>query len=809
MVLKVFGKVVSELLEKPKEPTESKTVTPSLQERKKDEQAKASESKVIAELRSALLAKQDNLLRAWRIYFDQDGDLCCSFRELCAGCAACNFKGDVVEFINPGVAAALTFSRVAPALCTLLERFRVWVKSSWDGPGEMFEAIDSNNSNHLSYEEFKDAVERAGFVGAVPGATMKELFEGFDLDNEGFISKDEVAIAESDENERRTWMRQIRHEKEQVLRRELAKLADSACGPENAKLQSMHRLADRAWLLDQLPKVPRLEANRRKEKIAMEERQREDCLALFHQHLVAAYGCVVRAWRRALDPNATFEVSKAQILRYCRCIDFRGSSRSLWAALDQDCDGFVRLQELDPHACDVLAFLANWAQKELGGCARLWDILAHENKGNADHRLHYRANKVTNRPGALAFALDAIGYPHASDTKHMHLLTMGLDHDGCGFVGPADFAWLESWDTPPWLGATPDYDGLDKLRKILVKKYGHLLKAWRTLMDTRRENRVSWESFFEVFPSQLKPQFAGVWRALDSNLDGWVTLAELDPVSHEMVYGFKMWVDTHFGSSRIAFDAIDGDGSGEVTLSELKRACRRLKWEGDVTLLFCCLDSVPYPIGMNKKQIAISRSQIGIYPKDVEFLDSYKSENADFSGSCPVKRRNVAGAESASESGSFQWGSRPTSQGGSRPASQGGSRPPQGGSRPTSQGGSRPVSQSGSRPVSQSGSRPVSQKSGSRPASQSGHRSSNTLGGSHPQSFGGGWPSSQELHSAFVIPDVKNRRGGDAKDVSQDVSMRSVGSTSTLHTRSGGLARTCSAGALRRRPLHQPLGACW
>merc|ERR1719316_1291500 len=82
-----------------------------------------------------------------------------------------------------------------------------------------------------------------------------------------------------------------------------------------------------------------------------------------------------------------------------------------------------------------------------------------------------------------------------------------------------------------------------------------------------------------------------------------------------MLLHFKAWADKSFGSANNAFEAIDGDASGEVSLVELKRVCRRLKWDGDVVLLFNCL--------VKKERFNANNFEGELKSSEMVFLDFY------------------------------------------------------------------------------------------------------------------------------------------------------------------------------------------
>jgi len=53
---------------------------------------------------------------------------------------------------------------------------------------------------------------------------------------------------------------------------------------------------------------------------------------------------------------------------------------------------------------------------------------------------------------------------------------------------------------------------------------------------------------------------------------------------------FKTWMQSHFGTVKFGFRTMDSDGSGTLSYGELKRNCRKLRWDGDVKHVFNCLN---------------------------------------------------------------------------------------------------------------------------------------------------------------------------------------------------------------------------
>jgi hypothetical protein len=59
-----------------------------------------------------------------------------------------------------------------------------------------------------------------------------------------------------------------------------------------------------------------------------------------------------------------------------------------------------------------------------------------------------------------------------------------------------------------------------------------------------------------------------MWRAVDRNLSGWVSLREFDQRAFELLGGLRCWSLSIFGSVENMFNAIDSNGGGDVTWKE-------------------------------------------------------------------------------------------------------------------------------------------------------------------------------------------------------------------------------------------------
>lgn len=111
----------------------------------------------------------------------------------------------------------------------------------------------------------------------------------------------------------------------------------------------------------------------------------------------------------------------------------------------------------------------------------------------------------------------------------------------------------------------------------------------------------------------------GAWRAYDEKLSGRLSLKEFDRDSFELLNSLRVWVQMHYGSVKLAFQALSKDANGELPCTEFKRALQRLHWQGDLRTVLTMVDS--------RKDFAAPKRTIAC--RDLEFLDHWLPQVKD------------------------------------------------------------------------------------------------------------------------------------------------------------------------------------
>merc|ERR1719353_1591103 len=133
----------------------------------------------------------------------------------------------------------------------------------------------------------------------------------------------------------------------------------------------------------------------------------------------------------------------------------------------------------------------------------------------------------------------------------------------------------------------------EEFKGVLTRKYGNLLRAWTMGLDSDGSGKLSFVEFcnsarLEGFAGNLK----SLWKEMDADGEGFVTLEEFAPEIAKLVTGFKTFLrEKHEGSLCKAWKrSLDLDKSGSISQEELVAAMAKLGWEGDAARVYKLLD---------------------------------------------------------------------------------------------------------------------------------------------------------------------------------------------------------------------------
>ncbi|CAE7160201.1 unnamed protein product, partial [Symbiodinium pilosum] len=123
------------------------------------------------------------------------------------------------------------------------------------------------------------------------------------------------------------------------------------------------------------------------------------------------------------------------------------------------------------------------------------------------------------------------------------------------------------------------------------RKYSNLARCWRLLLDTGGLGRVSFVPFCRAARSMGFTHISTLWKQLDTNNSGFITLESWDPTSYKSLMLFRRICLREFGGLREAFKfGLDRTGSGTCTKKEFRQFLQEFEFGGDPGALWAALD---------------------------------------------------------------------------------------------------------------------------------------------------------------------------------------------------------------------------
>jgi len=460
-----------------------------------------------------------------------------------------------------------------------------------DDVSALFKAIDADKSNEVSLEEI-DSAEAALWQHFVSWST--QTFTGA-IDMMAKVSGSRSAEELSEHMfctsiQRMGWL----GEHEQLLFSVL-----------DLKGQGKIALADLEWVdAERRRRIRKLEAKRRAySENTWRDRQKHKAKSLtskFRVHLLRRHGSYLRAWRNALSPNDAVTLNKNQFMKACAKMGCQANSTLIWQTLDVDSTATISLDKLDLRSAELLANFHKFIMDRFGSAIAAFGAID-------------RANTKQVRVTEFEKVLQQLGFSRSQ--REIRELFAGLDKDDNKSITVHDMVFLDKWRVQPVLLASPNPIAMNEVKKLLLDKCGSYLKAWRQILDKDSSNRCSLTEFVGACQRlRYSGDILGAWRALDADLSGYITLAEIDLADHKYLLSFKQWADEEFGSTTNVFDLIEKDDEGIVTEDEFRHFLYRNGYSNSPGALFRALDC----------------NRGGTLSLDeVAFLDDWEPENDD------------------------------------------------------------------------------------------------------------------------------------------------------------------------------------
>eukprot|EP00929_Paragymnodinium_shiwhaense_P000990 TRINITY_DN101202_c0_g1_i1.p1 TRINITY_DN101202_c0_g1~~TRINITY_DN101202_c0_g1_i1.p1 ORF type:complete len:1299 (-),score=417.75 TRINITY_DN101202_c0_g1_i1:63-3959(-) len=161
-----------------------------------------------------------------------------------------------------------------------------------------------------------------------------------------------------------------------------------------------------------------------------------------------------------------------------------------------------------------------------------------------------------------------------------------MDIDSDGYITFRDFKTVL---------ADPVIKQLDVLKTLCITRYGSLPTAWKNVFDEKHMGFVTFADFCKAATTlRFEGDRRAVWKYIDHEKTGRITLKDFDPHTGEMLESFRKMILEKYNSYVRFWQVLDPDDNGSAQEEDLDHACVQLGWTGDVDKLFQHLTKGPH-----------------------------------------------------------------------------------------------------------------------------------------------------------------------------------------------------------------------
>jgi Ca2+-binding EF-hand superfamily protein len=557
-------------------------------------------SKCLSEFKRQLITKYGSIANAWKFGLDTSGDDKLSFQEFCMACRANDYRGNLKglwEELDDDGSGVVTLKELDPKAFEALDGFKSMLREKFDNMLVAWKnGLDSDGDERLTHSEFCKRVKEMGFKG-----DPKYLWKLIVPLGHHYMQMEDLDPKAAECN----------------LRGDFRMLSANGKPPGSPLDMSFHER--QAYCFNQMwrsviskDKIQAMkELNEAKEKADLSA----STLAGFRQLLMHRYGTVYRAWRLALDRSGDGKLSFVEFTSACRAIGFSGNIKKLWNELDDDGSGVISLAEVDPpvHAL-IESFWELMNEKFEGNMVKAWRTwfdLDKNNRLDPDEwveklsglgypkgdakRLFKQFQKEYGKPylslddiSEKAQAAIARGDEDMTTDQQVDRKTlMQMD-----FITRQSMHGKQQWVeklAAKQKKSVVDYQK-DKMKKnkgaqtlsqfkhLLIMRFGSMLVAWRKALDTSGDGKLSFQEFTKACRALgYAGNIAALWKELDDDDSGVITLRELDEQAFKQLEAFYECIENSYGDIYTAWiKCIEPECTGQVEVTTFEKRIVKL-----------------------------------------------------------------------------------------------------------------------------------------------------------------------------------------------------------------------------------------
>eukprot|EP00391_Amoebophrya_sp_Ameob2_P011326 CAMPEP_0178982828 /NCGR_PEP_ID=MMETSP0795-20121207/714_1 /TAXON_ID=88552 /ORGANISM="Amoebophrya sp., Strain Ameob2" /LENGTH=1810 /DNA_ID=CAMNT_0020673519 /DNA_START=87 /DNA_END=5520 /DNA_ORIENTATION=+ len=570
----------------------------------------------VRSFKEMLRRKFGSVARGWRA--GMCNDVCnegnkLAFVEFCNGARALGYTGNIsllFKTLDEDGSANISLGELDPDAQERIDQFNNLCKAKY---GNLVNAwkkgLDEDRSGRLELEEFKRKCVELGYKG-----DPKQLFYTFLLEQ----GRQYLTMGDLDPYLMKNYL-SGHHE---------LILAPKITSAEKAKMSFVERqnssFSNRISQFMGLEKREALVREEREKKAQMIAAKSEDG---FKQQIVRRHGSMARAWRHGLDSDGNGRLSFNEFMQAARTLGYAGNMKTLWVVLGGEEAGFLGMQHLDKPLKDDLMELKKCLLTKYGTIVDAWSAMLDLQPGQTKN------DEIDQ--GEWAEVCKIIGFaPKSQDPKQFFAKQLIADnHRKTLLLGDLKILMIEldkktyetewygsherakNWNKLHAFGSSrshtaamdiqkekDDYakkmqavigKSVDGFKKMVLHRYGSLLRAWRQGLDTDGNGRLSYNEFImSARTLGYTGNIKNLWEALGGLEKGFLGLAAFEPSLREDVHAFKNCLLEKFGCIVMAWEGMlklikekQGKTKPDIDWEDFKMICTEIGFTNPKTPL--------------------------------------------------------------------------------------------------------------------------------------------------------------------------------------------------------------------------------
>eukprot|EP00929_Paragymnodinium_shiwhaense_P116402 TRINITY_DN8590_c0_g1_i1.p1 TRINITY_DN8590_c0_g1~~TRINITY_DN8590_c0_g1_i1.p1 ORF type:complete len:1661 (-),score=510.83 TRINITY_DN8590_c0_g1_i1:48-5030(-) len=528
--------------------------------------------------KKVLIQRFGSIVAAWREILDKDGNGRLSFGELAEGARLANFAGDVralMRELDTTKTGLVTLEELDPESWQVLVSFRSFLVDKFGGLEYAWEeCFDKDGQVRLDLPMFLLRCDECGYE-VDNQKTRKMLFKYLikEKSKRVIFKSDFQAMLIGLPTAERTAVWRGR----EYAATPMDPASPHCCSPNaSSRERRLLGLKEREFLQRSVAE----EKARRMGSVTFEDLKRD---------LLERYGTIVCAWRKGLDTDGNGRLSFGELCDALRLHSFIGDMRGLWKSLDVDNSGLISLDEFDPESAKLIGdFRSHLCSKYPGGLYQAWhqgfdpgrQVRLEEKdwckacrercgwdaggpkqlsrlfktfipeKGKKfivekDFKEVLYIGLINNNEKLLCWRGSELAAEETEEGKqHVKTTLAQRERALIGHAQRNEHKTRKEADNAKVMGAT----NVEEFKQALTLRFGNIVAAWKKVLDTDGNGRLSFGEFMTALRSL---GFAGnakeLWNAFDPEKTGLVSLEMIDPDAWELLGLFRGHLLRTFG----------------------------------------------------------------------------------------------------------------------------------------------------------------------------------------------------------------------------------------------------------------------